>query len=73
MPDALFSDAFLGQVPIEKSRTLAANLQDEFGPFVSATAVPDESYDVEFANGAATALIFLGPADKIEGLIFQPH
>jgi hypothetical protein len=73
MPDTLFSDQFLAKIPIEKSRTIAANLQDQFGPFVSATSVQDGSYDVEFANGSATTLIFLGPADKIEGLIFQPH
>jgi hypothetical protein len=73
MPDTLFSDMFLAQIPIEKSRMLAAGLQEQFGPFVSATTVPDGSYDVEFANGSATALIFLGPADKIVGLIFQPH
>jgi len=73
MPDTLFSEAFLAKIPIEKSRTIAARLQEQFGPFVSATTVKDGSYDVEFANGSATALIFLGPADKIEGLIFQPH
>jgi hypothetical protein len=74
MPDTLFSDRFLASIPIEKSRALATRLQQQFGPFVSATTVQDGSYDVEFANGSATALIFLlGPADKIEGLIFQPH
>jgi hypothetical protein len=73
MPDALFSDDFLAKIPIEKSRQLAAQLQDQFGPFVSASTVPDGSYDVEFANGSATALIFLGTADKIVGLVFQPH
>jgi hypothetical protein len=73
LPDTLFSARFLASVPIEKSRAIAAGLQKEFGPFVSATTVQDGSYDVEFANGSATALIFLGPADKIEGLIFQPH
>ncbi|MGA2395471.1 MAG: hypothetical protein ABSH03_19185 [Candidatus Lustribacter sp.] len=73
MPDTLFSDKFLASIPIEKSRTIAARLQGQFGPFVSATPTQDGSYDVEFANGSATTLIFLGPADKIEGLIFQPH
>jgi hypothetical protein len=73
MPDTLFSDKFLASIPIAKSRDLAAHLQQQFGPFVSATTVPDGTYDVEFANGSATALIFLGPADKIEGLVFQPH
>jgi hypothetical protein len=73
MPDTLFSDKFLAEIPIEQSRAIAARLQEQFGPFVSATTVQDGSYDVEFANGSATALIFLGPADKIEGLIFQPH
>lgn len=73
VPDALFSDAFLAKIPIEKSRTIAVQLQDQFGPFVSATPVKDGSYDVEFANGSATALVFLGPAEKIEGLVFQPH
>jgi hypothetical protein len=73
MPDTLFSDRFLASIPIEKSRVLAARLQEQFGPFVSATTVQDGSYDVEFANGSATALIFLGSADKIVGLVFQPH
>jgi hypothetical protein len=73
IPETLFSDDFLAHIPIEKSRTLATRLQDEFGPFVSATPVQDGSYDVEFANGSATALIYLGPADKILGLVFQPH
>jgi hypothetical protein len=73
MPDTLFSDKFLASIPIEKSRALAGRLQEQFGSFVSATTVQDGSYDVEFANGSATALIFLGPADKIEGLVFRPH
>jgi hypothetical protein len=73
LPDTLFSAKFLASIPIEKSRSIAAGLQKQFGPFVSATTVKDGSYDVEFANGSATALVFLGPADKIEGLIFQPH
>ncbi|HEV8022601.1 MAG TPA: hypothetical protein VGP41_15110 [Candidatus Lustribacter sp.] len=74
VPATLFSDRFLAAIPIEKSRAVAAQLQAQFGPFVSATPVQDGSYDVEFANGAATAVIFLfGPADKIEGLLFQPH
>jgi hypothetical protein len=73
VPETLFSAKFLAAVPIEKSRVIAARFQRQFGPFVSATTVQDGSYDVEFANGSATALIFLGPADKIEGLIFQPH
>lgn len=72
MPDVLFSDTFLAKIPIDKSRALAAQLQDQFGPFVSATTVKDGSYDVEFANGSATALIFLGPADKIEGSFSSP-
>ena len=73
VPAALFSDTFLASIPVEKSRTIATQLQQQFGSFVSAEPVPDGSYDIEFANGSATSLIFLGPGDKIDGLIFQPH
>lgn len=73
LPAAWFSDRFLAAIPVEKSGAIVAAMLDQYGNFVSATPSKDGSYDVEFANGSANALIFLGPEGKIEGLIFQPH
>jgi hypothetical protein len=72
-PAAWFSDRFLAEIPVEKSGAIIAAIKAQYGAFVSATPSKDGSYDVEFANGSANALIFLGPDGKIEGLIFQPH
>ena len=72
-PAAWFSDRMLDSVPIAKIGTVVTSMKTQYGAFKSATPSKDGTYDVEFVNGSANALIFLGPDGKIEGLIFQPH
>jgi len=72
-PAAWFSERMLVAVPIERIDLVVSSLKTQFGPFQSATPSKDGAYDVEFANGSANALIFLGTDGKIEGLIFRPH
>jgi len=73
IPSDWFSADMLAAVPIAQIRAITQSLTTQFGAFASATPVKDGSYDVEFANGAATFLIFIGADGKIEGLIAQPH
>lgn len=71
IPAAWFSDRFLAAVPIEKIRAIVAAIQTQFGAFQSAKPAPDGTYNLTFANGTASALVFLGSDGKIEGLIVQ--
>jgi hypothetical protein len=72
-PAAWFSERMLDAVPIAKIDTVVSSMKSQYGAFQSTTPSKDGMYDVEFVNGSANALIFLGPDGKIEGLIFQPH
>jgi hypothetical protein len=73
IPAAWFSDRMLDAVPIAKIGTIVSSMKTQYGAFHSTTPSKDGMYDVEFVNGSADALIFLGSDGKIEGLIFQPH
>jgi hypothetical protein len=49
------------------------SLVTRYGAFTGVAPATDGSYDLTFAGGTASMLIFLGADGKIVGLIAQPH
>jgi hypothetical protein len=72
VPAAWFSSRFLSAVPLERSHRIIDALKAQYGAFRGVTPAADGTYTLAFAGGRLTALIYLGPDGKIEGLIFRP-
>jgi hypothetical protein len=72
VPAEWFSDRMLAAVPIDKIAAIVSAMKTQYGALRSVTPAKDGTYDVAFANGESSALIYLGSDGKIEGLIFRP-